>query len=70
MLVVLLPFSTGKAFNARNLINNAVSNIICCLVFGERFEYANKKFQRILQAFYDTEQMQGKFSVQVRRRSE
>lgn len=66
MCSMLLPFSIGKAFNTQSLINNAVSNIICCLVFGERFEYTNKKFQLILQDFYNIEQMQGKFSVQVR----
>ncbi|XP_075895311.1 cytochrome P450 2J2-like [Nelusetta ayraudi] len=60
-------FSTykGKAFNAQNLINNAVSNIICCLVFAERFEYTDEKFQRILQAFNDALQLQGSISVQI-----
>ncbi|KAK2835771.1 hypothetical protein Q5P01_016255 [Channa striata] len=39
----------GKSLNVQSLINNAVSNIICCLVFGERFEYSDKQYQSILQ---------------------
>ncbi|XP_026201248.1 cytochrome P450 2J6-like [Anabas testudineus] len=38
----------GQPFNAQSLINNAVSNIICCLVFGDRFEYSDKQYQSIL----------------------
>ncbi|KAM9385850.1 uncharacterized protein KZ484_007429 [Pholidichthys leucotaenia] len=38
----------GKPFDAHPLINNAVSNIICCLVFGNRYEYSDKQFQTIL----------------------
>ncbi|XP_029002034.1 cytochrome P450 2J5-like [Betta splendens] len=41
----------GKPFSAESLINNAVSNIVCCLVFGERFEYNDKQYQSILQGF-------------------
>uniref|UniRef100_A0A8B9JVX0 Cytochrome P450, family 2, subfamily P, polypeptide 6 n=1 Tax=Astyanax mexicanus TaxID=7994 RepID=A0A8B9JVX0_ASTMX len=43
-------------FNPQFLINNAVSNVICVLVFGSRFEYSNSEFQDLLkmmnQAFY------------------
>ncbi|XP_031430222.1 cytochrome P450 2J2-like isoform X2 [Clupea harengus] len=38
----------GKPFNPMWLVNNAVSNIICVLVFGERFEYSNNDFQALL----------------------
>uniref|UniRef100_A0A3Q4IA69 Cytochrome P450 2J2-like n=1 Tax=Neolamprologus brichardi TaxID=32507 RepID=A0A3Q4IA69_NEOBR len=41
----------GKPFNAQPLLNNAVSNIICCLVFSNRFEYTDEKHQSILQDF-------------------
>nr|XP_004554898.1 cytochrome P450 2J2 [Maylandia zebra]XP_024654452.1 cytochrome P450 2J2-like [Maylandia zebra] len=41
----------GKPFNAQPLLNNAVSNIICCLVFSNRFEYSDEKHQSILQDF-------------------
>lgn len=41
----------GRSFDPHFLINNAVSNVICFLVYGERFDYNNKKFQRLLRVF-------------------
>uniref|UniRef100_A0A8C8VES7 Uncharacterized protein n=1 Tax=Pelusios castaneus TaxID=367368 RepID=A0A8C8VES7_9SAUR len=38
----------GHPFDPHFLINNAVSNVICSLVYGERFDYDNKKFQMLL----------------------
>uniref|UniRef100_UPI0037E94DF1 cytochrome P450 2J4-like n=1 Tax=Semicossyphus pulcher TaxID=241346 RepID=UPI0037E94DF1 len=55
----------GQPFNAQPLINNAVSNIICCLVFGERYEYSDKQYQSILQNFNDLVQLQGTLGVQI-----
>ncbi|KAM3618961.1 uncharacterized protein V6R79_000964 [Siganus canaliculatus] len=55
----------GESFDAKWLINNAVSNIICCLVFGERFEYSDKQFQDILKGFNEEFQLQGSMWAQV-----
>uniref|UniRef100_A0A8C3XP38 Uncharacterized protein n=1 Tax=Chelydra serpentina TaxID=8475 RepID=A0A8C3XP38_CHESE len=41
----------GRPFDPHFLINNAVSNVICSLIYGERFDYDNKKFQRMLHLF-------------------
>ncbi|KAL6107819.1 uncharacterized protein ACO6RY_18513 [Pungitius sinensis] len=38
----------GKPFKPHVLMRNVVSNIICSLVFGHRFEYTNEKFQNML----------------------
>ncbi|XP_078497267.1 cytochrome P450 2D17-like [Lissotriton helveticus] len=38
----------GCPFDPHFLINNAVSNVICSIVFGVRFEYDDEKFQRML----------------------
>ncbi|XP_063056816.1 cytochrome P450 2J4-like [Engraulis encrasicolus] len=38
----------GKAFDPQLVINNAVSNIICVLVFGDRFEYTDDEFRSLL----------------------
>nr|XP_046246526.1 cytochrome P450 2J4-like [Scatophagus argus] len=55
----------GKPFNVQSLIHKAVSNIICCLVFGERFEYTDKQHEDILQIINDAVDVQGSFGVQV-----
>ncbi|XP_041646716.1 cytochrome P450 2J6-like [Cheilinus undulatus] len=41
----------GKPFNPHLHINNAVSNIICSMVFGHRFEYTDKKFRTLIGDF-------------------
>uniref|UniRef100_A0A8C4VFE8 Cytochrome P450 2D14-like n=1 Tax=Gopherus evgoodei TaxID=1825980 RepID=A0A8C4VFE8_9SAUR len=41
----------GRPFDPHFLINNAVSNVICSLIYGKRFDYDNKKFQRLLHLF-------------------
>uniref|UniRef100_A0A8B9JUT5 Cytochrome P450, family 2, subfamily P, polypeptide 6 n=1 Tax=Astyanax mexicanus TaxID=7994 RepID=A0A8B9JUT5_ASTMX len=38
----------GKPYDPRLLLNCAVSNVICVLVFGERFEYSDSEFQILL----------------------
>ncbi|XP_028258728.1 cytochrome P450 2J6-like [Parambassis ranga] len=38
----------GQPFNPTSFFNNAVSNIICQLVMGKRFEYSDHHFQTIL----------------------
>uniref|UniRef100_A0A3B5QX37 Cytochrome P450 2J1-like n=1 Tax=Xiphophorus maculatus TaxID=8083 RepID=A0A3B5QX37_XIPMA len=55
----------GQSFNAHRLINNAVANIICCLVFGSRFEYNDKQFKIILQHFDDSLYLQGSVWAQI-----
>ncbi|KAK2835772.1 hypothetical protein Q5P01_016256 [Channa striata] len=55
----------GEAFESQSLINNAVSNIICCLVFGERFEYSDKQYKFILQAFSMSLQFGGTMCAQI-----
>ncbi|KAF7203083.1 cytochrome P450 2J6 isoform X2 [Nothobranchius furzeri] len=41
----------NKPFNPHLTINNAVSNIICQLVFGHRFEYSNEGFRKLMLLF-------------------
>ncbi|XP_072040944.1 cytochrome P450 2J4-like [Amphiura filiformis] len=38
----------GESFDPRKLLSNAVSNIICAVVFGKRFEYSDSKFHELL----------------------
>uniref|UniRef100_A0A3Q1FXC1 Uncharacterized protein n=1 Tax=Acanthochromis polyacanthus TaxID=80966 RepID=A0A3Q1FXC1_9TELE len=55
----------NKPFNAQKLIHNAVSNIICCLVFGHRFEYTDKQYQTILHNFNEAVRLQESIFIQV-----
>uniref|UniRef100_A0A4W5QF02 Cytochrome P450, family 2, subfamily P, polypeptide 6 n=1 Tax=Hucho hucho TaxID=62062 RepID=A0A4W5QF02_9TELE len=49
----------GKPFNPQMLINNAVSNVICCLVFGDRFEYSDDQFQTLLKTINEIMYLEG-----------
>ncbi|KAM9386097.1 cytochrome P450 2J4-like [Pholidichthys leucotaenia] len=55
----------GKPFDAQSLTNNAVSNIICCLVFGNRFEYNDKQYQEVLQQLNEFVSLQGSVWTQM-----
>ncbi|XP_068447255.1 cytochrome P450 2J2-like [Clinocottus analis] len=41
----------GKPFDPNLILNYAVSNIICSLVFGHRFEYGDEKFMELISWF-------------------
>ncbi|XP_041508256.1 cytochrome P450 2J3 isoform X2 [Microtus oregoni] len=47
-LVEAIKEEKGQPFNPHFSINNAVSNIICSVTFGERFEYHDSQFQEML----------------------
>ncbi|XP_005795628.2 cytochrome P450 2J2-like [Xiphophorus maculatus] len=55
----------GQPFNSQTLVNKAVSNVICCLVFGNRFEYTDQQQQAILQKFNEVMRLQGNIVVQL-----
>ncbi|XP_063117381.1 cytochrome P450 2J4-like isoform X3 [Rattus norvegicus] len=47
-LVEVIGEEKGQPFDPHFRINNAVSNIICSITFGERFEYDDSQFQELL----------------------
>ncbi|XP_022106606.1 cytochrome P450 2J6-like isoform X2 [Acanthaster planci] len=53
ILVEELKKFNSKAFDPRHLIGNAVSNIICSVVFGKRFQYTDPAFKRLLKVLND-----------------
>ncbi|XP_068109282.1 cytochrome P450 2D17-like [Hyperolius riggenbachi] len=53
-LCAVFKSHAGLPFDAWYLINNAVSNVICALAFGDRFDYEDKRFQRLLHLFDDS----------------
>ncbi|TDH08371.1 hypothetical protein EPR50_G00096620 [Perca flavescens] len=49
----------GEPFNPAGFFNNAVSNIICQLVFGKRFDYNDHNFQTMLKYMSETVRLEG-----------
>ncbi|KAI4879224.1 hypothetical protein NFI96_005822 [Prochilodus magdalenae] len=49
----------GKAFYPIHPIMNAVSNIICSIIFGDRFEYDNKRFAKLLEIINENIRLAG-----------
>ncbi|EMP36488.1 Cytochrome P450 2J2 [Chelonia mydas] len=49
----------GEPFDPHFKINNAVSNIICSITFGDRFDYQDSHFQKLLQLIDETLYLQG-----------
>uniref|UniRef100_A0A8C2Z450 Uncharacterized protein n=1 Tax=Cyclopterus lumpus TaxID=8103 RepID=A0A8C2Z450_CYCLU len=58
----------GKPFDPHLILNNAVSNIICSLVFGHRFEYGDEKhFHYAIVPICSTRQLYNSFPLLMRR---
>lgn len=55
----------GKPFNPYLIINNGVSNIICSVVFGHRFEYTDEKFKKLMKYFEKGSQLEASIWAQV-----
>ncbi|XP_070688265.1 uncharacterized protein [Pempheris klunzingeri] len=49
----------GEPFNPAGLFNNAVSNIICQLVMGKRFDYSDHNFQIMLKCLSELLRLEG-----------
>uniref|UniRef100_A0A672QPE5 Cytochrome P450 2J3-like n=1 Tax=Sinocyclocheilus grahami TaxID=75366 RepID=A0A672QPE5_SINGR len=55
----------GRPFDPRLLLNNAVSNVICVLVFGNRFEYSDNDFQTLLKNVSEAVYLEGGICAQL-----
>uniref|UniRef100_A0A8D2Q5H7 Cytochrome P450 2J2 n=2 Tax=Varanus komodoensis TaxID=61221 RepID=A0A8D2Q5H7_VARKO len=55
----------GQPFDPHLQIKNAVSNVICSITFGDRFEYSDNKFQKLLALFEITTELQGSIWIQL-----
>lgn len=56
----------GKAFDSHLILNNAISNIICSVVFGHRFEYGDEKFRELISWFRKLIELEASIWAQVR----
>ncbi|XP_043945761.1 cytochrome P450 2K1-like [Protopterus annectens] len=58
-LIEVLKSYKGLPFENTMIINSAVSNIICSIVFGERFDYKDEKFIGILKVMNEFVKLSG-----------
>ncbi|KAM9372380.1 uncharacterized protein LRP34_007649 [Phaethornis superciliosus] len=49
----------GKPFDTKMILNNAVSNVICSILFGERFEYDDPVFITLLKMINENTKLLG-----------
>nr|XP_055045316.1 cytochrome P450 2B4-like [Misgurnus anguillicaudatus] len=64
-LIAEMCKAKGTAFDPQHMIQNAVSNMICSIVFGDRFEYDNKSFGYLLKILNENIMMSGSFIGQL-----
>ncbi|XP_075280489.1 cytochrome P450 2J2-like [Opisthocomus hoazin] len=55
----------GNPFNPQFKVTNAVSNIICSVTFGNRFDYHDEDFQKLLQLMDETFGLNGAITSQL-----
>ncbi|XP_066548420.1 cytochrome P450 2J2 [Amia ocellicauda] len=55
----------GKPFDPQYVFSNAISNIICSVVFGDRFEYTDTHFLELLHLIDETLKLQGSTWFQI-----
>ncbi|XP_064521208.1 cytochrome P450 2J3-like isoform X2 [Pseudopipra pipra] len=55
----------GNPFNPQFTLTNAVSNVICSLTLGNRFDYHDEDFQKLLKLMHETVFLQGAITTQL-----
>lgn len=63
--VLLFSHSKGEAFDTTQSVNYAVSNIICSIVYGNRFDYHDPRFTSMVDTTNKRIQLAGSPSIQV-----
>lgn len=44
--------TSGKPFNANHVMETSVSNVVCSINFGQRFQYDDPSFEKLVQSIY------------------
>ncbi|KAM6105256.1 cytochrome P450 2H1-like [Pterocles gutturalis] len=55
----------GRHFDPAKFLVHSVSNIICSIVFGDRFDYEDKKFLTFIQTVEEIEKLQNTLQAQL-----
>ncbi|XP_061856682.1 cytochrome P450 2H1 isoform X1 [Colius striatus] len=64
-LVERIRNTQEQPFNPSNFLIHAVSNIICSIVFGDRFDYEDKKFLTLIELLEENNKYQNSLQIQV-----
>ncbi|XP_073678982.1 cytochrome P450 2B4-like [Garra rufa] len=64
-LIAEMLKAEGKSVDPQHDVHNAVSNIICSIVFGERFDYDNKRFSYLLKILNNHVMLTGSLAGQI-----
>ncbi|NWY94114.1 CP2J2 protein, partial [Loxia curvirostra] len=64
-LVDVFRDEQGNPFNPQLKVTNAVANVICSLIFGNRFEYHDEDFQRLLKLMNEITVLHGAVTSQL-----
>uniref|UniRef100_A0A4X2KEM6 Cytochrome P450 family 2 subfamily J member 2 n=1 Tax=Vombatus ursinus TaxID=29139 RepID=A0A4X2KEM6_VOMUR len=64
-LIEAIREEEGQPFDPHFQINNAVSNIICSITFGHRFEYHDSQFQELLKSLDDVTVLETRWECQL-----
>nr|XP_032835467.1 cytochrome P450 2B4-like [Petromyzon marinus] len=64
-LVKHMADTKGQAFNVSDLLVSAVSNVICSVVFGERFEDGDPQFLKLVHCLDDVARLLGSRWIQL-----
>ncbi|GCB81018.1 hypothetical protein scyTo_0021767 [Scyliorhinus torazame] len=65
-LIKMIDSHKGKAFNPTVKLNSAVANIICSIVFGDRFNYEDETFVSLVTRVNENIQLLGSPMIQVK----
>uniref|UniRef100_A0A3P8Y7I5 unspecific monooxygenase n=1 Tax=Esox lucius TaxID=8010 RepID=A0A3P8Y7I5_ESOLU len=64
-LIDVFEENKGKAFDTTESMHYAISNIICSIVYGSRFEYSDPRFRRSVERVRESIQLGGTRSLQL-----
>ncbi|NXC50806.1 CP2H1 protein, partial [Penelope pileata] len=64
-LVERIRNTREQPFNPTKFLLHAVSNIICSIVFGDRFDYEDKKFLNLIEMFEEINNFQERLQTQL-----
>ncbi|XP_061856732.1 cytochrome P450 2H1-like isoform X2 [Colius striatus] len=68
-LVERIRNTQEQPFNPSNFLIHAVSNIICSIVFGDRFDYEDKKFLTLIDLLEENNKYQNSLQIQEKRKA-